>query len=280
MSTKVLNIVRGVGLAVSVLALSSLSAQAQTIYVGVAANFSVPLTTLAADFQTKNPGTTVSQVSKSTGVLKSEIIAGGATGPYDLFLAADQAAPADLVANHASLVVAYPSGNYPFHYTTGEIALWSSNANPVNISAGLPNPLTANFVIADPATAPYGYAAMQEVNNILSAGLTPSSSYPVTIGSYAVNIAANIDATYNAVAAGTYKYGFVAKSKICTRPMASCICATRSGTKPPAYTSRDHRWLSASTTRAARNRSMHWQVPRCSGTSPPGSQRTARKPFR
>lgn len=44
-----------------------------------------------------------------------------------------------------------------------------------------------------------------------------TSSYPVTIGSYAVNIAANIDATYNAVAAGTYKYGFVAKSKICTR---------------------------------------------------------------
>ncbi len=214
MSNKVLNIVRGAGLAVAALALSSLSAQAQTIYVGVAANFGAPLTALAADFQTKNPGTTVSIAPKSTGVLKGEIISGGASGPYDLFLAADQAAPADLVTNHSSLVVAYPSTNYPFLYTTGEIVLWSDT---INISGGLGAALVSNIVIADPANAPYGYAGMQEINNALSAGLTPSSSYPVTIGSYAVHTAANIDATYNAVAAHTFDYGFVAKSRVCQR---------------------------------------------------------------
>jgi molybdate transport system substrate-binding protein len=214
MSTKVLNIVRGAGVAVSVLALSSLSAQAQTVRVGVAANFAAPLLALVNDYNARiDPSATITITSKSTGVLKGEILSGGTSGPYDLFLAADQPAPV-AVAAVSGLTINWPTGNAPFLYTTGEIVLWSDT---VNISGGLPNPLTANVVIADPANAPYGFAGMQEINNVLSAGLTSTSSYPVTVGSYAVHTAANIDATYNAVAAHTYDYGFVAKSRVCQR---------------------------------------------------------------
>jgi molybdate transport system substrate-binding protein len=220
MSTKVLNIVRGAGVAVSVLALSSLSAQAQTIYVGVAANFAAPLTALATDFLSKT-GITISQTSASTGVLKGQILPNCHASPYDLFLAAEQQAAADVEAatsGGTDCSLHYPSGNSPFLYSTGETVLWSSTANGANISAGLPNPLTANVVIAAPNTAPYGEASMQVINAVLSPSppLTTTSSYPVTIGSYTVNTAINIDATYNAIAAGTYKYGFVAKSRVAT----------------------------------------------------------------
>lgn len=214
MPTKVLNVVRGAGLAISFLALSSLSALAQTVRVGVAANFAAPLAALANDYNTRiDPTATITITSKSTGVLKSDILAGGNSGPYDLFLAADQPAPT-AVAAVSGLTINWPTGNAPFLYTTGEIVLWSDT---VNISGGLPNPLNANVVIADPANAPYGYAGMQVINSVLSASLTPTSSYPVTIGSFAVHTAANIDATYNAVAAHTYDYGFVAKSRVCQR---------------------------------------------------------------
>ncbi|HEY0233698.1 MAG TPA: molybdate ABC transporter substrate-binding protein [Afipia sp.] len=201
------------GLTAVLLISSSLASQAQTISVGVAANFADPLADIILAFQAAYGGTTVNMTSKSTGALQADIIAGGTSGPYDLFLAANQTSPQYLVTSYSSLVTPYPSGNYPFHYTTGSLVLWSGNINPVNIDSGLPNPLTTNFVIADPANAPYGYAAMQVLNTApWSLGLTPTSSYPVGY----VHTATNIDTTFAAVAAGTYPYGFVAKSQVCS----------------------------------------------------------------
>jgi molybdate transport system substrate-binding protein len=148
-------------------------------------------------------------------VLKSDILAGGNSGPYDLFLAADYVTPKDLVDNHSSLILNYPSGNVPFHYTTGSLVLWSDTVN--TIGGGLPNPLDRNFVIADPSTAPYGYAAIQVMNSLpWNPGFTKSTTFPAGPSNY-VNTATNIDTTYAAVANHTYDYGFVAKSKVCQK---------------------------------------------------------------
>lgn len=175
-----------------------------TIKIGVAANFSATLNAIIASFQNyyNGSGYTFVVTVDSTTNLKNAIIAGGATGPYDLFLSADFAAPQDLFANHASLVV-----GSPFKYAVGSLELYSGPVNTVNISAGLPSPLATNIVIADPTKAPYGKAASQ---------VLASSPWSITtIPSGFVFTRPNINSTYSAVQGGTYAYGFVAKSAIC-----------------------------------------------------------------
>jgi molybdate transport system substrate-binding protein len=201
-----------VGAVTTLLMSSSFAAHAQTISVGVAANFAGPLTDIIAAFQAAYGGATVTMTQKSTGALQADIIAGGTSGPYDLFLAANQTSPAYLVSSYPTLVTPYPSGNYPFHYATGSLVLWS-NDSTVNINSGLPYPLTTNFVIASPSAAPYGYAAMQVLNSSpWSLGLTTSTTFPAGY----VYADSNIDTTFLDVNAKNYPYGFVAKSQVCS----------------------------------------------------------------
>lgn len=175
-----------------------------TIKIGVAANFSATLNSIISSFQNyyNGSGYTFVVTVDSTTNLKNAIIAGGATGPYDLFLSADYAAPLALYTSYNSLVV-----GSPFKYAIGSLELYSGPANTVDISAGLPSPLTTNLVLADPTKAPYGKAASQ---------VLASSPWNITtIPSGYVFTRPNINATYSAVQAGTYAYGFVAKSAIC-----------------------------------------------------------------
>lgn len=189
------------------LAMTPFSLQAQTISVGVAANFSTPLLEIINKFQLANSGYYVTLTSKSTGQLETEIIAGGTSGPYDLFLAANAASPQNLYDFHNSLVV----GN-TFTYAQGYLELWS-NKSGVDISAGLPTSFTKT-VIANPGTAPYGYAASQ----ILAA-----SPYGITLPDSSVDQKSDITLTYNSIADQTYDYGFVAKSQICTNGVFSGV---------------------------------------------------------
>lgn len=192
-----------VGLAFA-LAMATSPAFATQINIGVAANFSSTLNAIISSFKNYYAGTnyTFSVTVDSTTNLKNAIIAGGAAPPYDLFLSADLAAPQDLFTNHNSQV----SGS-PFLYAIGGLMLYSGPVTPVNISAGLPSPLTTNIVIADPTKAPYGKAASQ---------VLASAPWSITtIPSGFVFTRPNINATYSAVQAGTYAYGFVAKSAIC-----------------------------------------------------------------
>lgn len=192
------------GVSLNLILMYSPSYAAATIKIGVAANFSTTLNAIIASFQNyyNGSGYTFVVTVDSTTNLKNAIIAGGATGPYDLFLSADFAAPQDLFTNHNSLVV-----GSPFEYAIGSLMLYSGPVNTVNISAGLPSPLTTNIVIADPTKAPYGKAASQ---------VLASSPWNITtIPSGFVFTRPNINSTYSAVQAGTYAYGFVAKSAIC-----------------------------------------------------------------
>ncbi|WP_198033014.1 substrate-binding domain-containing protein [Methylosinus sp. PW1] len=200
------------GVSAAVLAMHSPAQATTTITVGVAANFSGPLSSIITAFHNyyyPSYDFAVNTISKSTGALESDIISGGTTGPYDLFLAADKSHVDDLVTTHSSLVYPYttsPSSLYEFHYASGALELYSDNTN---VSSGLPNPFNTDFVIADPTNAPYGHAAQQ-----LLAG-SPWYYTSAIPGGY-VHTASNIDNTYAAIQAHTYAYGFVAKSQICS----------------------------------------------------------------
>jgi molybdate transport system substrate-binding protein len=195
------------GVSAACLMMYPAASRAETITIYVAANFVNTLNQLTNDYTNNiDPTASFTIVSGATSTLENTIIALGntGTGQADLFLAADTAAPQDLYTNHSGLVV-----GSPFNYAQGYLALWSSPANPVDISAGLPNPFNANFVIADPTTAPYGTAAQQ-----LMAG--PPWNYTSPIPGGYVYTSTNIGTTYAAVQAGTYGYGFVALSQVCT----------------------------------------------------------------
>ncbi len=193
-----------IGASIGLQAMCSSAYATTNIKIGVAANFSNTLNAIISSFQNyyNGSGYTFTITVDATTNLKNAIIAGGATGPYDLFLSADYAAPEALYTSYGSLVV-----GSPFEYAIGSLELYSGPVNTVNISAGLPYPLTTNLVIADPTKAPYGLAASQ---------VLASSPWGITtIPSGYVYTRPNINATYSAVQAGTYAYGFVAKSAIC-----------------------------------------------------------------
>ncbi len=190
--------------AAALLALQS-SAWAATITIGVASNFELPLVDIIAAYNNDYPGDTINYTAGATGTLKAAIIAGGSvSGPYDLFLAANQATPADLVTNYSSLV----NGTY-FTYATGSLTLWS-NTTGVNISGGLPSnfySLYGAVAIADHVAAPYGTAAW----TVLQAAPYSIPSLP----NASVTEYSNIDTTFNAVYSTTKPVGFVAKSQVC-----------------------------------------------------------------
>ncbi|MDE2604134.1 MAG: hypothetical protein KGL62_17475, partial [Bradyrhizobium sp.] len=60
--------------------------------------------------------------------------------------------------------------------------------------------------IADPSKAPYGVAAQSVLSNV----------YSITLPNAKVDEYSNITNTYNSVQSGSEKYGFVARSQICT----------------------------------------------------------------
>lgn len=168
-----------------------------TINVAVAPNFAYTMSAIVAAFKAKYPGTNITYVLDSSGNLTNDIIAG--SPKFDLFLSADYAHPESLVTGHPSLVT-----GSPFLYAVGSLELWSPT---VNISAGLPYPLTTNIVVALPTKAPYGLAASQ---------VLASAPWNITtIPSGFVFTSPNIGTTYSAIAAGTYQYGFIAQSYIC-----------------------------------------------------------------
>jgi len=206
----------------SIFLLTASSSWAETMKIGVAANFELPLKEIIAAYQ-NDYSDTITYTSASTGSLKSAIIAGGnANGPYDLFLAADQASPTDLANNYPSLV----EGS-TFTYATGYLTLWSNN-NSVNISTGLPVGFSAAYgpvAIADHISAPYGAAAW--------AVLQASPHYITSLPDPSVTEYSNIDTTFQAVNNNTKNIGFVAKSQVCKKVAGA---ETFSGTSHYVYT--------------------------------------------
>ena len=205
-----------VGLSALFLTFSAPAVWSETITVGVAANFCTPLSEIIDLYTTENPGQSVNIACKATGTLNSEIIAGGTSnGPYDVFLAANQATPAALKTSYPTFV----EGN-TFTYATGYPVAWS-NSLGVTLSAGIPfgfNSAPLNYgkvAIANPSTAPYGAAAW----SILQGSPTFLSGYPNANVQEYVDIGATFAAVFNyptSPSTGS-RIGIVAKSAVCKR---------------------------------------------------------------
>lgn len=177
---------------------------ASTITIGVAPSFADTLNDIIGAFQdyyVTNGNLTYNVVVTidSAENLKSNIINGGTSGPYDLFLSSDALAPLDLYFNHSALV----SGN-AFPYAKGSLMLYSAS---VDISAGLPTSFTQALALADPTQDIYGASAAAVL------ATTPGSITAYRQGY--IQTRPDVGTTFAAIDGGTFAYGFVAKSQIC-----------------------------------------------------------------
>jgi molybdate transport system substrate-binding protein len=129
-----------------VLLLSGPGRGAEPVRIAVAANFRATLEQINPTFE-QQTGYQVVMSSASTGVLASQILHGA---PFDVFFSADrQAAFAVAEAKRAT-----PRGQ-PFCYAVGTLVLTGGNGRLSQLGdPGL------SLAIANPATAPYGAAAM------------------------------------------------------------------------------------------------------------------------
>ncbi len=131
----------------------------------------------------------------STGQLYAQITQGA---PFEVFLAADRTRPVQAVA--AGLAVA----DSRFTYAAGRLVLFSMDESLVTDATTLRNPDITRIAVANPATAPYGTAAVAVLRALgVYAALAPR----LVRGN-------NIAQTYQFVATGNAELGFVALSQI------------------------------------------------------------------
>lgn len=131
-------------------------AQAGTLNVAVASNFSYTLKLLSSDF-TKQTGHQLRISSASTGKLYTQIQYGA---PFDVFLAADEIRPELLVTeNKAEQASAYV-------YAKGQIVLMSNIKSGESCQDILSSSDLKRLSIANPKTAPYGAAARQVMEKL------------------------------------------------------------------------------------------------------------------
>ncbi|WP_420149030.1 molybdate ABC transporter substrate-binding protein [Spirosoma sp.] len=132
------------------LLLFPLSVLAQPLRVAVAANAQFVMEQLKTAFQ-KKTGIDVESIVSSSGKLTTQIQQGA---PYDVFLSADMEYPQTLYKG--GLTTAAPA-----IYAYGSLVLWTNGDLPVDASLKvLSDPKVRHVAIANPATAPYGEAAI------------------------------------------------------------------------------------------------------------------------
>jgi len=163
--------------------------------VAVAANFAEPIKAIAVVLE-KTTGHTLKITVGSTGRLYAQIRNGA---PFDVMLAADAKAPAQLEADG----LAQPGSR--FTYATGKLVLWSADAAKVDAQgAVLKTDGFRKLAIANPKTAPYGAASIEVIDKLgLSASLTPKIVQGESIGQ-----------TYNFAFTGNAEIAFVAMSQV------------------------------------------------------------------
>ena len=127
------------------LVVSPPAARAETATVAVAANFTVTLERLAADFA-GDGAHAIRIVTGSTGKLYTQILHGA---PFDLFLAADTLRP--------DLLVSGGQAQDRRTYAVGRLALWSREGEASEAALRT----APRLAIPNPDLAPYGAAAME-----------------------------------------------------------------------------------------------------------------------
>ena len=134
-----------------VLAAFAAPARAEKTHVAVAANFNEPAREIAALFR-KKTGHEAILITGASGAFYTQITHGA---PFEVFLSADEERPRLAVENG----FAVPDSR--FTYAIGKLVLWS---RVVDVTNGEEVLKTGNFrklSIANPASAPYGAAAVE-----------------------------------------------------------------------------------------------------------------------
>ena len=170
-------------------------AQAETVQLAVAANFSAPAQKIAATFE-KDTGHQVMLSFGATGKFYAQIRNGA---PFAVLLAADDETPARLAREGLAVDTSR------FTYAIGQLVLWSAQPGLVDAQGALLNtPLPGKLALADPRLAPYGAAAMQFMDK---RGLTDRLRPYFVTGE-------NIAQTFQFVKTGNAALGFVAMSQV------------------------------------------------------------------
>lgn len=160
----------------------------------VAANFSDPMKEIAKRFE-KATGDRLLLSFGSTGQFYAQITQGA---PFDILISADKATPAKAVAEgHAVPGTA-------FTYAVGKLVLFSKTQGLVTSEATLKDGKLAKIAIANPATAPYGAAAVEVMKAL---GVHRALEPKIVQGQ-------NIAQTFKFVDTGNAEVGFVALSQV------------------------------------------------------------------
>ncbi|HSN73022.1 MAG TPA: molybdate ABC transporter substrate-binding protein [Steroidobacteraceae bacterium] len=167
----------------------------QPLRIAVAANFRLTLERLVAAF-TEHAASEIVVSSGASGLLYGQIVQGA---PFDLFFSADAERPRRLEA--AGLIV--PGSR--FVYAIGQLALWQPGRSlDGTVEDALRQPSARTLAIANPATAPYGLAAVQVLDRL---GLAAQSPFRIVRGE-------SLGQTFQFVASGNADLGFIALSQL------------------------------------------------------------------
>lgn len=183
------------GALVALLSIVSLPARAGQTLVAVAANFTAAAKEIGTAFKAKT-GHTVEFSFGSTGKLYTQITQGA---PFDAFLAADDVRPAKAEKE------GYGIPGSSFTYAMGTLVLWSRTPGLVDgKGAVLKTGTFEKIAIANPATAPYGAAAVETMKAM---GVYDALKPRIVEGT-------NISQAHQYVASGAAPLGFVALSQV------------------------------------------------------------------
>ena len=166
------------------------------VHVAVASNFLGTLKSLAKDF-TQQTGIKIIISNGATGMLYAQIKHGA---PYDLFFSADSKRPQQLEQQ------GYIEAGSRFTYAVGKLVVWSKDVTiPPDLKQLKKNIHQVRFfAIANPKTAPYGFASVAVLNHF---GL-----YKILKEKHKLALGENIGKAFQYVSSGNAHIGLVAKS--------------------------------------------------------------------
>lgn len=172
------------------------AAQAEEVQVAVAANFTAPMQAIAAEFA-KDTGHKALLAFGATGKFYAQIHNGA---PFEVLLAADDATPAKLEGEGATLA------GSRFTYAIGTLVLWSPREGYVDGNGEvLKKADFQHLALANPKTAPYGVAALATLARL---GIAENALQGRLV------LGENITQAHQFVATGNAELGFIALSQV------------------------------------------------------------------
>ena len=164
------------------------------VKIAVAANFTEPAKEIAAAFE-KATGDKPVLSFGATGQFYAQIVQGA---PFEILISADKATPAKAVSEgHAVAGTA-------FTYAIGKLVLYSKASGRALGEATLKEGKFEKVAIANPATAPYGAAAVETMKAL---GVYDTLQAKIVQGN-------NIGQTFQFIDTGNAEVGFVALSQV------------------------------------------------------------------